>query len=299
MASPSSLYRAWSWRLGLVLTRLLPLAVLRQMFLLAGEAYCRLNRQRTEVVLQNLLPALGGDRTLALRTTRRLYRQFALKLLDLWRFENGLPVRAEPADEAAFQSLTNAGKRGRGVLLVTPHLGNWEIGGPLMDRFGIRLLVLTQAEPGQGFTELRRESRSRRGIETLVVGTDAFAFVEVIKRLQEGAAVALLIDRPPPPSAVTVQLFGRPFRASIAAAELARASGCALLGVTLIRKNNGYEGKILPEFEYDRKALGTREGRCQLTQRIVRAFEPEIQQHLDQWFHFVPVWPDADPSTDS
>jgi lauroyl/myristoyl acyltransferase len=29
-----------------------------------------------------------------------------------------------------------------------------------------------------------------------------------------------------------------------------------------------------------------------LTQEIMRAFEPAIRQHLTQWFHFVPIWPD-------
>ena len=43
----------------------------------------------------------------------------------------------------------------------------------------------------------------RRGVETLVVGTDAFAFMEIIKRLQTGATVALLVDRPPAATAVT------------------------------------------------------------------------------------------------
>jgi lauroyl/myristoyl acyltransferase len=103
-----------------------------------------------------------------------------------------------------------------------------------------------------------------------------------------------LVDRPPAAKAVTVEFFGRPFRASVAAAELARASGCALLGVTVVRQNNGYAAQILPEFQYDRAALGNREARRQLTQRILSAFEPEIRRHADQWFHFVPVW--SEPS---
>jgi lauroyl/myristoyl acyltransferase len=159
------------------------------------------------------------------------------------------------------------------------------------------LLVLTQAEPGQGLTEIRQAARSRRGIETLVIGSDGFEFVEIIKRLQGGAIVALLLDRPPAAKAVMVELFGQPFRASAAAAELARASGCAILGVTVVRKTDGYAAHILPEFRYDRLALGNREARRELTQQILRAFEPEILDHPDQWFHFVPVWPEAGQQT--
>jgi lauroyl/myristoyl acyltransferase len=89
---------------------------------------------------------------------------------------------------------------------------------------------------------------------------------------------------------VTVELFGQRFRASVAAAELARASGCALLGVVVAREGTGYAARILPEFAYDRASLGSRESRQKLTQDIMAAFEPEIRRYPEQWFHFVPVW---------
>ena len=44
-----------------------------------------------------------------------------------------------------------------------------------------------------------------------------------------------------------------------------------------------------------RAAIGNRNARLRLTQEILRAFEPAIRQHLAQWFHFVPVWPDEKP----
>jgi KDO2-lipid IV(A) lauroyltransferase len=179
------------------------------------------------------------------------------------------------------------------VLLLTPHLGNWEIGGALLARRGLKLIVLTQAEPGEGLTELRKSLRARWGIETFVIGSGGFDFVEVIKRVQDGGVVALLVDRPPEQKAVTVDLFGRPFAASIAAAELARVSGCALIGAVVVREGGGYAARILPEFKYERAKLGNREARRQLTQEILRAFEPEIRQHPEQWFHFVPVWPEG------
>jgi lauroyl/myristoyl acyltransferase len=174
--------------------------------------------------------------------------------------------------------------------LITPHVGNWEFGAPLLAAQGIGLLVITQAEPQNSFTELRKQSRSRWGIETLVIGENPFVFVEVIRRLEAGAVVALLIDRPASNSAVTIQLFGRKFQASIAAAELARASGCNVLPVCLPRLNGAYQPVLLPKLEYSRAELGKREARVQFTQEIMRSFEPLIRQYIDQWYHFVPLW---------
>jgi lauroyl/myristoyl acyltransferase len=171
------------------------------------------------------------------------------------------------------------------------HLGNWEFGAPWLAQRGVNLQVVTLAEPSEDFTRLRQASRARWNIETLVIGHDPFAFLEIIKRLDSGAIVALLVDRPPPATALTVDLFGRPFAASVAAAELARASGCVLLPVYLPRGEDAYAAHLLPAIPYDRAALRDRASKVELTQKIMRAFEPVIQQHPDQWYHFVPIWP--------
>jgi predicted RND superfamily exporter protein len=294
ISGPSKFYGARLWQIGLILTRLLPKFLVVALAKCSAAIYWRLAAHRREIVIQNLLPVLN-DRKLATRAARELFTEFTLKLADLWRYESGGAFEQWQGDWNGWENFTNAHAHGKGVLLVTPHLGNWEFGGEFLIEHGHKLLVLTQPEPDPRLTELRQMSRTRRGIETLVVGEDAFAFVEIIRRLQEGATVALLVDRPPAPTAVTVNLFGKPFSASIAAAELARASGCAIVPGYIVRRHDSYLAHILPEITYDRAAIGNREARIRLTQEILRAFEPAIRQHLTQWFHFVPIWPDEKP----
>jgi predicted RND superfamily exporter protein len=291
---PSVFYRVWLWKIGLVCVRILPDFMLKAICVSVADIYYRLRSQRREIVIRNLLPVVG-DRRMAERKAHELFHQFAVKLAELWRFESGVSMNRWLTAGTDWGILESACARKRGVLLLTPHLGNWELGGALLARRGIKIVVLTQAEPGDGLTELRQTSRARWGIETFVIGGNGFNFVEIIKRLQAGENVALLIDRPPEAKAVEVELFGQPFRASVAAAELARVSGCALLGVVVACEAGGYAARILPEFTYDRAALGNRENRQKLTQQILSAFEPEIRRYPEQWFHFVPVWPDSKP----
>lgn len=289
-AGPSRFYAGIVWKLGMIWARILPLPLARRCGRALLVVYACVARSRRRVVVENLLPVCGGELSRARRAAGRLFANFGLKLADLLRYESGRPV------DALFRALPAPGQfaidkgKGCGTLLLTVHLGNWEFGAPLLRRIGVQLFVLTLAEPGHGFTELREAARRRWGVETLVIGRDAFAFVEVLKRLQDGAVIALLIDRPPVSSSVEVRLFDRPFSASVAAAELARACGCRLLPVAIPWTPAGYEVISLPEVDYDRTRLGTREARHELTQEIVRAFEPVIRQHPDQWFHFVPIW---------
>ena len=287
----SSFYRAGLWRFGLAIVRILPAGLVKGFSVIVAEFYFLFRRQRCEVVVQNFLPAFAGDRAAAEKAAHRLHRKFALKLVDLWRVEGGVPVQNWLTNSGELEIIRTAQQRGCGILFITLHLGNWEHGGLLLNQLGIPLTVLTQAEPDDGLTDLRIASRRRFGVETLIIGQDSFAFVEVIKRLQAGAALAISLDRPPVKGGVSVELFGRPFEAPVAAAELARASGCALIGVTIVRRRAGYAVKVLPEFAYDRKALGDREVRRELTRQILRAFEPQIRQDIDQWYQFVPIWP--------
>lgn len=287
----STLYRPALWRMGLWLARCLSPATSARMSHTLAETYWRLAKKRREIVIENLLPVLNGDRQAAEIKARELVRQFAIKVGDLWRYESGLQVDHLFGEWSGWEHFVQAQEQKRGILLLTPHLGNWEFGGPLLTQRGVNLHVITLAEPGSGFTELRKASRARWDIDTLVIGQDPFAFVEIIRRLEAGATVALLVDRPPASSSVRVELFGRQFDASIAAAELARASGCVLLPVYLPHTSHGYAAHILPMIPYERATLRHRVARQQLTQEIIRAFEQPIREHLDQWYHFVPVWP--------
>jgi predicted RND superfamily exporter protein/predicted LPLAT superfamily acyltransferase len=291
LSTPSSLYRAGFWRVGMLSARWMPVSLCARLNSFLVAVYWRLAGHRRRIVVENLLPALNGDRVASEAKARRLFEQFATKLVDLWRYEAGVPIDDLLGATSGWDYFAKALAEKRGLLLVTPHLGNWELGGPFLSRRGVRLQVITLAEPGGGFTQLREKSRARWDIETLVIGDDPFAFLEIIRRLEGGAVVALLVDRPSASTAVEVELFGRPFLASIAAAELARASGCVLLPVYMLRKDHTYMAGVLPEVPYERASLRERAARQQLTQQIMRTFEPIIRDALDQWYHFVPIWP--------
>ena len=294
VSGPSHFYGAFIWRIGLTLGRFIPAPVFAFFARLIASIYWQLAVRRREIVIQNLLPVLN-DRQLATRAARELFAEFMIKITDLWCYECGGALGRWQGDWNGWNHFATAHERGKGVLLVTPHLGNWEFGGEFLVQHGCKLIVLTQPEPDPRLTEMRQNSRRLRGIETLVVGDDMFAFVEIIRRLQEGATVALLVDRPPAPTAVSVELFGRSFLASKAVAELARASGSAIVPTYIVRQGDHYYANMLPEIVYDRAAIGNREARVHLTQEILRAFEPAIRQHLTQWFHFVPIWPEEKP----
>jgi len=290
-AKKPAFYCGGLWQVGSKLVRALPVGLVKAIAKFLAGLYWLFQRRCCETVVQNFLPVFKGDRAAAEKAARATYLKFAAKMIDLWRVEGGEQTHNRITNNSELEIIHAARRRGNGTLFITLHLGNWEHGGLLLNQLGIRLAILTQAEPDDDLTEMRKAARARYGVDTLIIGDDGFAFVEVIKQLQAGADMAVSLDRPPDRGGVPVEFFGHPFEASLAAAELARASGCALVGVTIVRRPGGYAVKVLPEFVYDRRALGNREARRELTQQILRAFEPEIRENIDQWYQFTPIWP--------
>ena len=130
-----------------------------------AKVYWCLALGRRQAVIQNLLPALKDNRTAAGEVSARLVQNFAAKLADLWRYESGQAIDGMFAELTGWEHFTAAQATGRGVLLLTPHLGNWEFGAPLLARRGVKLLVITLAEPQERLTEIRRAARARWGID--------------------------------------------------------------------------------------------------------------------------------------
>jgi len=50
----------------------------------------------------------------------------------------------------------------------------------------------------------------------------------------------------------------------------------------------------LPEISYNRSELRSVEARRKLTQEIMNVFEKPILENLDQWYHFISIWPEFD-----
>ncbi|MBC8097538.1 MAG: MMPL family transporter, partial [Akkermansiaceae bacterium] len=92
LAAPSSLYRTGFWRAGLWIVRILPRGLCIALGTFLATLYCAWSSERREIVIQNLMPALNGDRPAAARKARSLFREFAVTVIDLWQYEAGLPV---------------------------------------------------------------------------------------------------------------------------------------------------------------------------------------------------------------
>jgi KDO2-lipid IV(A) lauroyltransferase len=189
--------------------------------------------------------------------------------------------------------LDDALAAGTGAILVSPHFGNWELGGLGLADLGYPINVLTYREPDRKVTEQRRQMRTERGIGIIYVDrndTSPLAIIEAVNALRRNEVVCLVGDRDGSANTVTVEFFGRPTELPAGAAHLALATGAPILPVFVPLKEGRYAtlmdapirvtGRPGKNAEAVREAMG----------RLARVFERYIRQHPEQWYNFYDFW---------
>jgi KDO2-lipid IV(A) lauroyltransferase len=189
------------------------------------------------------------------------------------------------------EHLAAARDAGRGTIVVTGHLGNWELGGLVLARRGLPLTVVTLEEPSTQLTRWREAWRRQLGIKTITVGPAyPFAFVEMIQTLRRNEMLAMLVDRPYPGSGSPVRLFGHATEFSTAPALLAHNTGAAILPAFVLRQPSGNYLSTAEPLVPVSSSGDTRADIALNTERVAEAFENVIRQYPAQWFQYVSVW---------
>jgi len=130
-----------------------------------------------------------------------------------------------------FQMFEEAVAEGRGCIVITGHLGNWEIGGAAASARGIPLDVVVQRQANPLFDNDLNRTRNRLGMEVIERGE---APRGVLRSLRGGRAVALLADQNMRAGGIFVDFFGVPAATAKGPALFALRTGApVLLGVAL------------------------------------------------------------------
>lgn len=237
--------------------------------------YCRIGKS---IGYRNLKSAFRGE--MPLKEMKRIAREsmenFGRTAVEILR----LPLVDKDyyrshADLPEISRIFDALGKKKGVILLSPHFGNWELLHVVATFEGLSLKVLVREQKLGRMAEYFNSLRTCRGAE--LIGRES-SVKEFIRALQKGNAVAIAADQLTK-SGVTVEFFGRKTPAPSGFIEIARRTGAAVLPVFDVR-----EGKedhfvhILPEL-----AVGGEEQTAQDVQDYYRILERYIRQYPEQW----------------
>jgi lauroyl/myristoyl acyltransferase len=219
-------------------------------------------------------------------------RQFSLMLADYFLCSgNGCTRAGQLVTEwEGWEHLQASLNRGKGTILITGHLGHWELGGQILALRGLPMTVVTLPEPTDELTQWREAERRRLGIKTIAVGPGHdFAFVEMLRVLRNNGCLAMLVDRPYSGTGMEVKQFGHATQFSTAAAMLAHHTEASIIPAFVFRKPCTTYGAFAGEPIYQAKG-DLRQTLAPNVQNIATLFETLIRKYPEQWFNYVPIF---------
>ena len=168
--------------------------------------------------------------------------------------------------------------KGKGAVLVTGHIGNWELAGAYVAARGIPLDAIVRGMANPLFEAYINRTRETMG---MTVVHDSEAVRRTPRSLRAGRAVAFVADQGEMGLASTfVPFFGRPAKTPRGAAVFALRFDVPVVFVVALRQPNGRYRIVVERIEAPQ--TGDRD-------RDVDAIVARFTEHLEKWVRAVPA----------
>jgi KDO2-lipid IV(A) lauroyltransferase len=263
---------------------LLPLSWARRLGRAFGALAFRVARTERERALASLDRAFPEQSPEA----RRALARAAFEHLGCCAFEVACARRLDPELErwvewpsADRQVLEDALARGRGVLFVSGHVGNWELLARRVALAGFPCQTIAKETTDPRLTRLVERFREAGRLRSIWRGQDGAA-KQMLRALKSGEILGMLIDQDTRVQSVFVPFFGHLASTPRAAADLALRTGAAVVMGFCQRQEDGRYRLALKELAV--LATADREADAvALTARMTQEIEQAIRRAPEQW----------------
>ncbi len=181
-----------------------------------------------------------------------------------------------------FEVVEEAASRGDGLIVVTGHFGNWEMGGASIAARGIPMDVIAQRQRNPLFDADLTANRSRLGMRVIERGQ---APKGILRALRAGRAAGIVVDQNVRRGGVFVDFFGRPASTARGTALFSLRTGAPLF-VGVARRLPGFPQRYRCTFQsVEFEPTGDMERDVLLlTEAHTRYLEGQVREFPEQYF---------------
>jgi lauroyl/myristoyl acyltransferase len=221
-----------------------------------------------------------------------VYKNYAYYLIDLMYLSHGRGRDREyTVTVTGEENLWRALEKGQGVLLLTSHLGNWEMGGRALAGIGKKIHVVYSPDSSDLFENRRFLMRGGETIHSLGLKAGGLTSLTLYRLLAQGELIALQGDRLLFDRGLPVSFFGFPALFPQGPVRLAQLSGSPVVPIFIPLKGyKSYEIIIEAPLEMD-----PRDRTEENLARLVAVLERYIGRYRTQWYTFHSFWGKIEP----
>lgn len=272
-------------KIGIALTRLLPVKVADRIADGLGMLFCYASRTKREYIQNNVRHIFHREELepeQRVSYVKKTFKNFARSMTDFFRL--AYITRDDfNIDCVGFDNAFKALELNRGCVLITLHLGNWDYAGAFLAAHGVPMNALVEVTEGEMF-RLYTRHREHTGMKTFPVNRAGYAFLDTIKR---NRVLALLADRDIMKNGITVDFFSGKRKIPRGLGDIIIKKKIPVLFAYLVFHPTStvhrYLGCVEPPVVFD----------CSIDEFnrvLVKKMEGFIRTYPDQWFVFHPEW---------
>lgn len=277
------------YRTGRKLVLLLPLEVCYAAAVFLADIYWVFARKDKIALEYNLAVVLGTkDKKLIQRCIRNVFRNFAKYLVDFFRFsklDRNYILSHITVD--GKENLDKALAKGKGVLLVAAHMGNWELGAAVVASLGYQLYAIVLDHKDKRINDFFLEQRAIVDVKVIPIGIHLKSCFRILKR---NNILAIVGDRDFSNHGVNANFFGRETVLPKGPAFFHLKTGAPIIPTFMLR-TDGDTFKLVLEEPIE---CGTGETGESGIRAIIEQYVPVIEKYIkaypDQWYAFRKMW---------
>lgn len=279
------------YRLGQWLVSILPGRAAYAFAVLISDVHFLFSRTDREAVRANLGAVVGKN--VSQKMVREVFRNFGRYLVDFFTLTQKVSPRyiQEHVECVNVGQIDHVLKKGKGALLVSAHVGNWEMAGAVVSSLGYPLAVIALLHKDPRVNAFFDRQRAFFG--TAVIPATTTAVRRCLEHLKANRVLAIMGERDFGTKGIVMDFLGRRAMIPKGTALFSLKTGAAIIPTVLVRKDNGDFRFTFHEALEPPAVL--KEGItdalvAQTMGRYLRVLEGEIREHPLQWLMFKEFW---------
>ena len=244
---------------------------------------------RVDVVLKQLGEAFPEKSEKEIRKiAKEIFINFSKNSVEFcWFSSKSLKEKFKYFSFYEFENIKLALSYGKGLILMTGHLGNWEIVGQILSQYTDKIYAVVQKQKNPYFNSFVNKIRVNNKVHLI---PKKFAFRGIVKAVKDNNIIVILGDQNAGKQGIFVDFFGKQASTYSGAAKIALRFGCPIIFLVCIRQKNGkysvYLGKPIFLKQKDSFDINVEN----YTQKFTSLLEKWIRQYPSQWFWLHKRW---------
>lgn len=278
------------YRLGEFLSLALPVKTSYSVSTCLSDIFYSISSADRDAVIDNLKVITGGSASPdELKSmSREVFRNFARYLADFFRFSKvGKEYVKSFVELKGLENVDRALGYGKGAIMLSAHIGNWELGGHVMSLLRQPMGAVVLTHRNKNINNFFTRQRMYGNLKPIEIGA---GLRTCYKLLKSNGLLAVLGDRDFSGKGIYVDFFGRKTIIPKGPAVLCYRTGAAIVPTYMIRKADNtyeftFEEPILPD-----RSMGEDAAVEALAKKYTNSIERCVRKYPDQWFVFRKVW---------